>query len=93
MQRRDALKSIAMAVSAPFVLKAGLALSASAPLPVTVSSYRLDRTEALFDGHIQIEGVAANFVEDAIGDMNTAALSGEGTREVTELGLHPFLLA
>lgn len=66
---------------------------ASNDLPITVSNYRLDRTQALFDGSVQIKGAKAAFVEDAIGDMNTAAFTGQGKNEVTELGLHPFMLA
>ncbi len=67
---------------------------AQAGLPhVTVSSYRLDRTVALFSGQVQIDGVDATFVEDAIGDMNTRAFTRSGANEITELGLHPFMLA
>ncbi len=79
-------------LASPVVLRATRA-SAQGALPITVSSYFLDRTEALFDGRVQIEGTQATFVPDAIGDMNTAAFSGKGTREITELGLHPFMLA
>lgn len=93
MKRREFLHLGAAALAAPTVLRSGLARAQSAPLPITVSSYRLDRTAALFDGSVEIEGADATFVPDAIGDMNTAAFSGTGTREVTELGLHPFMLA
>ena len=63
------------------------------PLPITVSGYRVDRTAALFDGRVGIKGCDVTFREDAIGDMNTHVFSGPGTREVTEIGLHPFMLA
>lgn len=46
------------------------------PLPITVSGYRVDRTAALFDGKVGIEGCDATFREDAIGDMNTHVFSG-----------------
>ncbi|WP_163886937.1 ABC transporter substrate-binding protein [Aliiruegeria sabulilitoris] len=81
----------AAVLAGPAFLRATRA-SAQSTLPITVSSYLLDRTEALFDGRVKIEGTEATFVADAIGDMNTAAFSGNGTREITELGLHPFML-
>jgi 4,5-dihydroxyphthalate decarboxylase len=62
-------------------------------LPITVSSYQLDRTQALFAGSVKISGTDATFVEGVIGDMNTAAFTGQGQNEITELGLHPFMLA
>jgi len=42
---------------------------------------------------VQIEGTEATFVQGAIGDMNTAAFTGTGQNEISELGLHPFMLA
>lgn len=62
-------------------------------LPITVSAYRADRTAALFDGSVKIEGCEARVVEDTIGDMNTHAFDGPSTRAVTEIGLNPFMLA
>ncbi len=58
-----------------------------------MSSYLLDRTAALFDGRVQIEGVEATFFEDTIGQMNSALFSGTGTRAISEVGLHPYILA
>lgn len=89
--RRTVLLSASAVLAAPFLLQKRA--RANAPLSIDVSSYRLDRTAALFDGRVQIEGASATFLEDAIGDMNTAAFTGTGTREITELGLHPFMLA
>lgn len=91
MLRRTFLTASAACLAAPAVLRFGPARAAD--LPITVSSYLLDRTQPLFDGEVKIEGTDATFVEDAIGDMNTAAFSGSGTREVTEIGLHPYMLA
>ncbi len=93
MLRRTFLRSGAALLAAPAVLRSPVAAAQGGGLPITVSSYLLDRTEALFDGRVQIAGTQATFVADAIGDMNTAAFSGNGTREITELGLHPFMLA
>lgn len=92
INRRHFMKAGAAALASPALLRVTRA-SAQGALPITVSSYLLDRTQALFDGRVEIEGAKATFVADAIGDMNTTAFSGNGTREITELGLHPFMLA
>ncbi len=93
MKRRTFLTGCAATAAAlPFVMP-GLAVAQNAPIEIDVSSYRLDRTQPLFDGRVKIDGAEASFHEDAIGDMNTAAFSGTGTREISELGLHPFMLA
>ncbi|WP_425091253.1 ABC transporter substrate-binding protein [Tropicimonas sp. S265A] len=89
--RRTVVMAGAAFLAAPALLRTKG--HAQTPLSIDVSSYRLDRTAALFDGRVRIEGVTATFHEDAIGDMNTAAFTGTGTREITELGLHPFMLA
>ena len=89
MHRRLFLQTAAATLAAPALSFA----QGSSDLPITISNYRLDRTAALFDGRVKIEGVAATFVEDAIGDMNSRAFSGNGDRVITELGLHPFMLA
>lgn len=86
--RRAVLLGGAAALCAPALVRAQ-----TGDLALSVSSYRLDRTAALFDGTVSIDGVAATFFEDTIGDMNTRAFSGEGNRAVTEIGLHPFMLA
>ncbi|MCV6584437.1 MAG: ABC transporter substrate-binding protein [Marinibacterium sp.] len=87
MHRRLFLRTGLSALCAPAILRA------DGGLPITVSCYSMDRTAALFDGSVRIEGTRARFVADAIGDMNTRAFSGPADREVTELGLHPFMLA
>ncbi|MHC4701841.1 MAG: ABC transporter substrate-binding protein [Planctomycetota bacterium] len=60
---------------------------------ITIAGYKFDRVEALVDGRIQVEGFDAKFEQAGIGDMNTHVFSGPGTREVTEIGLSPFMLA
>ncbi|MDF7822939.1 ABC transporter substrate-binding protein [Pontiellaceae bacterium B12227] len=62
-------------------------------LPITIAGYDVDKVRALAAGKVQVEGCNTTFVKDAIGDMNTAIFSGQGTREVSEVGLHPFMLA
>jgi 4,5-dihydroxyphthalate decarboxylase len=62
-------------------------------LPITVAGYRYNRVRALADLEIPIEGCDVTFEEDGIGKMNTHAFKGPQTREVTEIGLSPFMLA
>jgi 4,5-dihydroxyphthalate decarboxylase len=67
--------------------------SATEKLALTVAGYKFDRLQALADGRVQIEGCDTRFETAAIGDMNTDVFSGPQSREVTEIGLHPFMLA
>ena len=61
--------------------------------PLKAAGYRLPRLEALFDGSIVVDGFDAQFHEVGIGDANTDTFSGKQTWDVTEIGLHPFMLA
>ncbi|MGI9364769.1 MAG: ABC transporter substrate-binding protein, partial [Rhizobiaceae bacterium] len=90
--RRTFLSTTAAFLATPALIRSN-ALASSSPLPITVSSYLLDRTKALFDGSVEIEGTRAKFEQGAIGDMNTAAFTGKTRNQITELGLHPFMLA
>ena len=58
-----------------------------------MAGYNFDRTRALIDGSVRIEGCDMQFKESAIGDINTHVFSGPQTLDVTEIGLHPFMLA
>jgi 4,5-dihydroxyphthalate decarboxylase len=69
------------------------AATASSKLSLIVSGYKLDRTEALIDGRAQVEGCDIKFEPLGIGDINTNVFSGPQTLDVTEIGLHPFMLA
>ena len=93
--RREILKgAVSLAAVSHFYRSTDvLAASEQESLPITVSAYTADRTAALADGRVGIEGCTVTFREDAIGDMNTHVFSGDGTRQVTEIGLHPFMLA
>jgi len=64
-----------------------------ARLTLNLAGYKLDRVEALIDGRVKVEGCDSRFEIAAIGDMNTDVFSGPQSREVTEIGLHPFMLA
>ena len=93
LNRRQFVGLTGTFLAAPALIGSKALANTTNDLPITVSSYRLDRTQALFDGSVKIKGTNATFVADAIGDMNTAAFTGQGKNEVTELGLHPFMLA
>jgi 4,5-dihydroxyphthalate decarboxylase len=54
---------------------------------------RYERTKALFDGEVGIEGCRPYFEEGRIGDLNRHVFDGPQTLDVTEIGLHPFMLA
>ena len=89
--RRDFLK-IASAAGALGI--SGLAYSSSnSGLPISMAGYDYDRVQALIDGRVKIEGCDTRFETSRIGDMNTHILVGPQTREVTEIGLNPFMLA
>ena len=61
--------------------------------PLKIAGYNLDRTEALVNGKVKVEGCETEFEVAAVGDMNTDVFSGSQSREVTEIGLHPYMLA
>ncbi len=94
--RRDLFKGAAAtvgAIAAGAAAGRAIAQSGASPLPITVAGYQFDRFAALIDGRVPIEGCDATYETQGIGDMNTHVFSGPGTREVTEIGLHPFMLA
>jgi len=89
--RRAFLRSAAVATAGASV--PARALSAAQDRDLTVAGYRYGRVAALADRRVGIEGCRTLFEEDVIGELNTHAFSGPGTRDVTEVGLHPFMLA
>ena len=62
-------------------------------LSLKVAGYKLDRVDALIDGRVQIEGCDMQFEAASIGDINTNVFSGPQSYDVTEIGLHPYMLA
>lgn len=62
-------------------------------MPITVAGYNFDRTKALIDGRVKVEGCDMQFEESGIGDLNTHVFSGPQELDVTEIGLHPYMLA
>ena len=62
-------------------------------LPVTIAGYDYNRVRALVEGAVTIAGCAHRFEVTGIGPLNNHAFSGPQTRDVTELGLIPYVLA
>jgi len=65
----------------------------STRLKLKIAGYDYDRVKALIDGDVEIENCAITFEISSIGEMNTHIFNGPQTRAVTEIGLHPFMLA
>ena len=65
----------------------------SGKLPITIAGYPYHRVRALRNKRVHVEGCDVTFEESSIGKMNTHAFSGPQSREVTEIGLSPFMLA
>ena len=97
--RRDFIKTAALAAGAVGALSAcggqepAQDAGVSKGLHITMAGYKFKRLEALVDGRVKVEGCNAKFELAKIGDMNTHVFSGPRTRDVTEIGLHPFMLA
>jgi 4,5-dihydroxyphthalate decarboxylase len=95
LSRRDLLKT-ASAVSALSIAGISTASPSSTKtnkLAINMAGYDYDRVQALIDGRVEIEGCTTKFEVSRIGDLNTHIFSGPKTREVTEVGLHPFMIA
>jgi len=62
-------------------------------LPITVAGYTYDRLQPLIDGRVEIEGCSLTYQKGGISDLNNHVFQGPQTIEVTEIGLHPYMLA
>ena len=96
--RRDFIKTAAVAAGTAGVLAATgsfpvQAAGKSKKLSLSMAGYNLDRTRALFEGRVKVDGCDFQIEEQGIGDLNTHVFSGPQTLDVTEIGLHPFMLA
>ena len=96
--RRDVLKATALALGTVGVMSAsdgGMVQAASNAkgLPLSMAGYKFERVAALVDGKVTVEGAIQKFELAGLGDMNTDVFNGKQTRDVTEIGLHPFMLA
>ena len=63
-------------------------MAGDSAMVISVAGYPFDRVQGL-----AIEGCDVQFENSAIGDMNTHVFEGPRTREVTEIGLLPYLIA
>jgi 4,5-dihydroxyphthalate decarboxylase len=98
LSRRSFIKAAALTLGAIGVAPSYRAKTVNAAelasgLSLSMAGYNLDRTEALIDGRVKVEGCEIQFKESGIGDINTNIFSGPQTYDVTEIGLHPFMLA
>jgi 4,5-dihydroxyphthalate decarboxylase len=84
--------AVGLSVLHPDDLRAADTKSSKGPT-VTIAGYKLDRVQALIDGRVKVKDFNTKFQEAGVGDMNTHVFSGPKTREVTEIGLSPFMLA
>ena len=100
--RREFVKTAAVAAGAAGALSACGNASPGAEessdpqpegLPITVAGYTYDRLQPLVDGRVEIEGCSLTYQKGGISDLNTHVFSGPQTIEVTEIGLHPYMLA
>ena len=62
-------------------------------LKLKIAGYDVNRVKALAQGKVKIEGCDFTFTKAPIGDLNTNTFSGAQDYDVTEVGLHPFMLA
>jgi len=62
-------------------------------MPIKLAGYDFNRIRAIVDGKVKIKGCSITYVKSGIGDMNSEAFSGAQSYDVTEIGLHPFMLA
>ena len=62
-------------------------------LPITMAGYPYDRVRGIMDGSVHIEGCSTIFESTSIGPLNNHAFFGPQTRDVTEIGLIPYILA
>ena len=85
--------AVGTALHQPRAVTAGEDDAGAAKLPITIAGYDYDRVAGLIDGRVQVDGCRVKFELSRIGDMNSDVLGGPQTREVTEIGLLPFMLA
>ncbi len=85
--------SALVASGSAFAKNPELNKGSSTCLPLKVSGYNFARFAALVNGEVKIKGCEVEFTAGKIGGMNTDVFSGSQTNDITEIGLHPFMLA
>ena len=100
VSRREFLKSATLATGVLAVGAANVPRKAAAESPskskglsITISGYHYNRIKALADGSVKVKNCDVKFEVDSVGNMNSHIFNGPQTREVTEIGLQPFMLA
>jgi len=101
--RRDFIKKSTLAVGALGTMSTGVFGNNNGvskkiennkeDLKLNLAGYPVNRVKALINNKVKIKGCSINFTKAAIGDINTNILSGPQSYDVTEIGLHPFMLA
>jgi len=100
LSRRNFLKSSAMAVtgastilSSEHLLASSSGESNGAAMQLEMTGYDYPRIAPLATGKAKIAGAEVQFTPGKIGDMNTQVFKGPQTYDISEIGLHPFILA
>ena len=62
-------------------------------LSLKLAGYDFDRIRPLIDGKVKIKGCSFEYTKAGISDLNSEAFSGNQTYDITEIGLHPFMIA
>ena len=95
ISRRDLIKtaSVSGALSLAGVSNSWSSANKEDKLTINTAGYDYDRVQALIDGRVEIERCTTKFEVSKIGELNTHIFSGPQTREITEIGLHPFMIA
>jgi 4,5-dihydroxyphthalate decarboxylase len=98
--RRNFLKTSAIAVTGASTFLSSEDLLASSPgqakgaaKPLKMTGYEYPRVGALATGKVKIGGSEVQFTPGKIGGMNTQVFNGPQTYDISEIGLHPFILA
>jgi 4,5-dihydroxyphthalate decarboxylase len=60
---------------------------------ITIAGYDYSRVRALVEGKVTVEGCAHRFEITGIGPLNNHVFFGPQTRDVSEVGLIPYILA
>lgn len=100
LSRRNFLKSSTLAVTGASTFLSGAHLLASSPGQskeaaklLKMTGYDFPRIAALASGKAKIAGAEVQFTPGRVGDMNTDLFDGPQTYDISEIGLHPFILA
>ncbi len=62
-------------------------------LPITMAGYEYNRVRGIIDGSVIVKDCSTKYEVSGIGQLNNHAFFGSQTRDVTEIGLIPYILA